>query len=46
MADRYHADITEFEPRFGIRKPDGGWAKFVSNLDVVPIGGEHIQVID
>jgi polyketide synthase 13 len=46
LADRYHADIIEFEPRFGIRKPDGGWAEFVSDLDVVPIGGEHIQVID
>jgi polyketide synthase 13 len=35
-----------FEPRYGTRKPDGGWGEFVSDLEVVPIGGEHIQAID
>lgn len=46
MADRYHDDAIMFEPRYGIRKPDGGWGEFVSELEVVPIGGEHIQAID
>ena len=46
MADRYHADAIEFEPRYGIRQPDGGWGEFVSDLEVVHIGGEHIQAID
>lgn len=46
MADRYHADLIEFEPRFATRQPDGGWGKYASNLDVVRIAGEHIQVID
>ncbi|WP_231976785.1 polyketide synthase Pks13 [Mycobacterium sp. E740] len=46
MADRYHDDAIYFEPRYATRKPDGGWGEFVSELDVVPIGGEHIQVID
>ncbi|SPM33936.1 polyketide synthase [Mycobacterium rhizamassiliense] len=46
MADRYHDDVIEFEPRFGIRKPDGGWGDYVADLEVVPIGGEHIQAID
>ena len=46
MADRYHDDAIMFEPRYATRKPDGGWGEFVSDLEVVPIGGEHIQVID
>ncbi len=46
MADRYHDDAIMFEPRYGIRQPDGGWGEFVSDLEVVPIGGEHIQAID
>jgi polyketide synthase 13 len=46
MADRYHDDVIAFEPRYAIRKPDGGWGEFVADLEVVPIGGEHIQAID
>jgi polyketide synthase 13 len=46
MADRYHDDAIFFEPRYATRKPDGGWGEFISELEVVPIGGEHIQAID
>ncbi|MEO3759943.1 polyketide synthase Pks13 [Mycobacterium sp. B14F4] len=46
MADRYHDDAIYFEPRYATRRPDGGWGEFVSELEVVPIGGEHIQAID
>jgi polyketide synthase 13 len=46
MADRYHDDAIMFEPRYATRRPDGGWGEFVADLEVVPIGGEHIQVID
>ncbi|HTY31479.1 polyketide synthase Pks13 [Mycobacterium sp.] len=46
MADRYHDDAIMFEPRYATRKPDGGWGEHVSDLEVVPVGGEHIQVID
>ena len=46
MADRYHDDAIVFEPRYAIRQPDGGWGEFVSELEVIPIGGEHIQAID
>src|SRR4051812_46212703 len=46
MADRYHDDAIFFEPRYATRKPDGGWGDFVSDLEVVHIGGEHIQAID
>jgi polyketide synthase 13 len=46
MADRYHDDAIMFEPRYATRKPDGGWGNYVSDLEIVPIGGEHIQAID
>ncbi|VBA62188.1 polyketide synthase Pks13 [Mycobacterium attenuatum] len=46
MADRYHDDAIMFEPRYAVRQPDGGWGEYVSDLEVVPIGGEHIQAID
>lgn len=46
MADRYHDDAIFFEPRYAVRQPDGGWGEFVSDLEVVHIGGEHIQAID
>ena len=46
MADRYHDDAIKFEPRYAVRQPDGGWGEFVPDLEVVAIGGEHIQAID
>ncbi len=46
MADRYHDDAIMFEPRYAVRQPDGGWGDYVSDLEVVHIGGEHIQAID
>jgi polyketide synthase 13 len=46
MADRYHDDAITFEPAYATRQPDGGWGEFVSDLEVVPVGGEHIQIID
>ncbi len=46
MADRYHDDAITFEPAYATRQPDGGWGEFVSDLEVVHIGGEHIQAID
>lgn len=46
MADRYHDDAIYFEPAYATRQPDGGWGEFVADLEIVPIGGEHIQAID
>ena len=46
LADRYHDDAIVFEPAYATRKPDGGWGDYVADLEVVPIGGEHIQAID
>ncbi|UMB69884.1 polyketide synthase Pks13 [Mycobacterium paraterrae] len=46
MADRYHDDAIVFEPAYATRKPDGGWGEYVSDLEIVHIGGEHIQAID
>ncbi|MCF6389659.1 polyketide synthase Pks13 [Mycobacterium sp. MBM] len=46
MADRYHDDAIVFEPAYATRQPDGGWGDYAAELEVVPIGGEHIQAID
>ncbi|MGB3484215.1 MAG: thioesterase domain-containing protein, partial [Mycobacterium sp.] len=46
MADRYHDDAITFEPAYATRQADGGWGEFASDLEVVNIGGEHIQAID
>ncbi|WP_448419750.1 polyketide synthase Pks13 [Mycolicibacter minnesotensis] len=46
MADRYHDDAIVFEPAYATRKPDGGWGEYISDLEIVHIGGEHVQVID
>lgn len=46
MADRYQDDAITFEPAYATREPDGGWGEFVPNLEIVHIGGEHIQAID
>ncbi|EOM76632.1 acyltransferase domain-containing protein [Rhodococcus rhodnii] len=46
MADSYHEDAMELEPAFRTRKPDGGWGDAVANLEVIHIGGDHIQAVD
>ncbi|RVW00114.1 polyketide synthase Pks13 [Rhodococcus spongiicola] len=46
MADSYHDDAIALEPAFGTRQPDGGWGDAAKNLEVVYIGGDHIQIVD
>ncbi|WP_031938345.1 polyketide synthase Pks13 [Prescottella defluvii] len=46
MADKYHDDAINLEPSFGTRQPDGGWGEVAKNLEVVYIGGDHIQIVD
>ncbi|MDO3647602.1 polyketide synthase Pks13 [Nocardia mangyaensis] len=46
LADRYHDGAIELEPRFADRKPNGGWNEYVSNLEVVHIPGDHLQIVD
>ncbi|NLG56514.1 MAG: hypothetical protein GX542_12860, partial [Rhodococcus sp.] len=46
LADRYHDDAIALEPAYKTRQPDGGWGEFVSDLEVVKIGGDHIQIVD
>lgn len=46
MADKYHDDAIALEPAFGTRTPDGGWAKVASDLEIVHVGGDHIQIVD
>ncbi|MEV1134280.1 polyketide synthase Pks13 [Rhodococcus coprophilus] len=46
MADRYHDDAIDLEPAFGTRQPDGGWGDVVANLEIVSVGGDHLQIVD
>ncbi|MCK0091263.1 polyketide synthase Pks13 [Rhodococcus sp. F64268] len=46
MADKYHDDAIDLEPAFGTRQPDGGWGDVVANLEIVPVGGDHLQIVD
>lgn len=46
LADRYHAGAVELEPRYADRAPNGGWAEDIPNLEVVYIGGDHVQIVD
>ncbi len=46
MADKYHDDAIDLEPAFGTRLPDGGWGEVVADLEVVHVGGDHLQIVD
>ncbi|MGW0045091.1 polyketide synthase Pks13 [Rhodococcus sp. NPDC003348] len=46
MADKYHDDAIALEPAFRTRTPDGGWGDAVKNLEVIHVGGDHIQIVD
>ncbi|MFC9786893.1 polyketide synthase Pks13 [Rhodococcus sp. NPDC127528] len=46
LADKYHDDAIALEPAFGTRAPDGGWGKVASNLEIIHVGGDHIQIVD
>ncbi|SUP41817.1 non-ribosomal peptide synthetase [Tsukamurella paurometabola] len=45
-ADRMHDGAVELEPNFADIAPDGGWAPVVEDLEIVKIGGDHLQIID
>ncbi|GAB2650839.1 polyketide synthase Pks13 [Nocardia goodfellowii] len=46
LADRYHDGAIELEPRYGDRRPNGGWDEFIPNLEIVHIPGDHLQIVD
>ena len=47
LADRYHADAITLEPRFAKRASNGaGWGDDVPNLEVIEVGGDHLQIVD
>ncbi|WP_327111454.1 polyketide synthase Pks13 [Nocardia sp. NBC_01730] len=46
LADRYHDGMIELEPRFGDRVPNGGWDDYLTNLEIIHIAGDHLQIID
>ncbi len=45
-ADRMHDGAIELEPNYAHVDPDGGWKDVVADLDIVHIGGDHLQLID
>nr|WP_307828498.1 polyketide synthase Pks13 [Antrihabitans sp. YC2-6] len=46
LADRYHDGMIELEPVYKHRAPEGGWGEYVPNLEVIHVGGDHLQIID
>ncbi|MFD9615141.1 thioesterase domain-containing protein, partial [Streptomyces sp. NPDC059083] len=46
LADRYHDGLIELEPRFGDRRPNGGWSEHIPGLEIIHIPGDHLQIID
>lgn len=46
LADRYHDGIIELEPRYAERLPNGGWDDHLSDLEIIHIPGDHLQIID
>ncbi|MFC4606108.1 polyketide synthase Pks13 [Rhodococcus kronopolitis] len=46
LADKYHDDAIALEPAFGTRAADGGWGKVAKNLEIIHVGGDHIQIVD
>ena len=46
LADKYHDDAIALEPRFGTRAPQGGWGEVASSLEIVEVGGDHLQIVD
>ncbi|WP_083868494.1 polyketide synthase Pks13 [Nocardia niigatensis] len=46
LADRYHDGLIELEPRFGDRRPNGGWSEHIPELEIIHIPGDHLQIID
>ena len=43
MADRYHDDVIAFEPRYAVRKPDGGWGEFVADLELLQVQPDRVN---
>lgn len=45
-ADGMHEGAVEIEPRYREIAPDGGWGAVCPGLQLVHVGGDHLQVID
>ena len=46
LADRYHDGMIELEPVYKDRAPEGGWGPYLPNLEIIHLGGDHLQIID
>ena len=45
-AERMHDGAIELEPRYEHIDPDGGWARIVTDLEVVQLEGDHLAMVD
>ena len=45
-AERMHEGAIELEPRYARVDPDGGWARIVTDLEIVHLEGDHLAVVD
>ena len=45
-AEGMHEGALEIEPRYREVAPDGGWGEAARKLQVIQIGGDHLQIID
>ncbi len=46
LADRYHDGMIELEPVYKHRAPNGGWDGYIDDLEIIQIGGDHVQIVD
>src|SRR5699024_2574054 len=46
MADTYHEGAIELEPAYATRAADGGWGGVLADLEIVPVGGDHLAIVD
>jgi polyketide synthase 13 len=45
-AERMHDGAVELEPRYGQIAPDGGWGSVAPDLEIIPLVGDHLAVVD
>ncbi|WP_169797450.1 non-ribosomal peptide synthetase, partial [Skermania pinensis] len=46
LADRYHDGMIELEPVYRNRAPNGGWDGYIADLEIIHVGGDHVQIVD
>ncbi len=45
-AEAMHDGALELDPRYGRAGPDAGWGPLCPRMEIVPVNGDHLAVID